>query len=294
MTDATNADKDQPVVSSQHTIVVDAREVNSAQRRRTHDDAFSSSMTFASFQQGELRNDCECDECDAILFRKQQGGNGDGSVPGQFVPDPILKAIQEHKRQKRVNGPLKRSQGRALNKREGQVAIWEWTLPPDSEPLVEYGTSHRLVWVKRLPRGREVKSIGKGIIGSGSEEQSRPSTNWRQDGIYLVPSNKGKAVGWANSDSSSQNGSDSGDKDDGSDAATPITLTIAKIPPPSLEESVGQQQEEVEKHWASQLQSICVELLKQHQPKDEASGDDSLSSILVDERNSSILKGLLS
>lgn len=92
---------------------------------------------------------------------------------------------------------IKRSQSRTLIKRESNgISAYQWTLPHNAEPLVEFGSSHRIVWVERLPKGGTIVSIGKGIIGSSDEEKSRTNLDWKEGEVYLVPSNGGKAVGW--------------------------------------------------------------------------------------------------
>ena len=144
--------------------------------------SFLASMTFASSSQN-LRL-CDCDDCGEI-------------------PLDILAAIREHKRLKLETGPLKRTQDRSLLKRDLNVGISVWNLimPIDAEPLIEFGSSHRFVWIKRLPG--QLMSIGKGIIGSSDEESSRAKLDWEEGCVYLVPSNGGKAVGWVHSTTTS-------------------------------------------------------------------------------------------
>jgi len=44
-----------------------------------------------------------------------------------------------------------------------------------------------------------VKSIGTGIIGSSQEESTRRIlVEWEEKGVYFLPSNGGKAIGWIN------------------------------------------------------------------------------------------------
>jgi hypothetical protein len=141
-------------------------------------DPFMSSMTFASGAQSGGAG-CDCDEC------------------GIAVPGPILRAMREHKRQKLETEPLKRTQERRLVCRQDGLAVWKWTLPLDAEPLIEFGSTHRLVWVENLPG--TLRSVGTGIIGSSDEENTRKILEWDEGGIYLVPSNGGKAVAWIHS-----------------------------------------------------------------------------------------------
>jgi hypothetical protein len=136
--------------------------------------SFSSSMTFAS---SGAKRQCDCDDCGAI-------------------PEDIMAAVRKRRRQMVESSPLKRTQERKLLRRDRGVSVWNLTMPLDAEPLIEFGSSHRLVWVKRLPEDSILKSIGKGIIGSSDEEKTREDLDWKEGTVYLVPSNGGKAVGW--------------------------------------------------------------------------------------------------
>ncbi|KAL7576640.1 hypothetical protein ACA910_005576 [Epithemia clementina (nom. ined.)] len=208
------------------------------QQEETND--FIASMTFAflgrQLRQGQLQQNeqqevagCEC--CD-------EGQQGQLPLSSSlFIPDPILRAIQEHHRRKarrpnqnnnnNNNGanwlfqmPMTpRTQERHLVKRhhhhqqQQQVSVWQWTLPCHAEPLCEYGnTSHRLIWVRQLPPKRVVQAIGTAgwIIGSLAEEQSRETMDWKAGHVYFVPATdphqahanrngSSGAVGWVNS-----------------------------------------------------------------------------------------------
>lgn len=171
---------------------------------------FLSSMTFA---QG-----CSCDECGE-----------------QAVPQEIRNAVQAHlKRRKLADGAniefgrsINISQRRELMGRHGGVSVWKLVLPPSAggDPIVEYRNSHRIVFVQRLPQVSSivvtqqtsfsilsfdcysslltlihqksaVSSIGRGIIGSASEENDRQLTNWNEGKAYFLPVQKGVACGW--------------------------------------------------------------------------------------------------
>jgi hypothetical protein len=149
---------------------------------------FLQSMTFATTTAQQHLRACDCDECDAVQ-----------------VPLSMVQYIRERKRQRLENVPVKRTQHRELICRHpaSSVAVYRYTMPLDAAPLVEFGTSHRLVWMQRLPPKTSstycnvISSIGKGIIGSSDEENSRrPLPNWIEGKVFLVPSNGGKAVGW--------------------------------------------------------------------------------------------------
>jgi hypothetical protein len=167
-------------------------------------------MTFASHDFRATAAPCDCDECGVNVH----------------IPPPILAALRERKRQKLEQGPFKRTQVRKLLERgPDNVALWHWLLPQGAEPLVEFGSSHRLVWVQRLPERNIMRSIGKGIIGSSDEERSRKDMGWEEGGVYLVPSNGGKAVGWIHH-------ADSSDEDDAAKKTNEghVELCIAKLP----------------------------------------------------------------
>ncbi|CAB9511273.1 expressed unknown protein [Seminavis robusta] len=143
--------------------------------------SFLSTMTFASNSSG-TRGGCDCDEC--------YGAMG-------YTPQSIIDAIRRHKRQRHESGPIKRTQLRELVAREGQLSVWKFTMPVDAAPLIEYGASHRLVWIRYLPKSSALKTIGKGIVGSQDEERGRKELkSWKEGDVYLVPSNGGKAVAW--------------------------------------------------------------------------------------------------
>lgn len=141
--------------------------------------AFVASMTFAS---GSIRErNCDCGDCD-----------DGGGLPEVF---------QLHKRQRLMETPICRSQERILVSRQGRISIWKLTLPKNADPLVEFGSTHRIVYVQRKEASSCLLSIGKGIIGSSDESKSRNEVNWNQGNAYMVPSNGGKALGWIHSGS---------------------------------------------------------------------------------------------
>jgi len=163
-------------------------------------DDFVSSMTFASsFGYGFCY--CSDDEC--------------GRCPDK-LPGPIAEAVRNYKRSRTGSSPFtsmsndgssefaiplifsssKPRQERQLIARHEGISFWKLTMPQDAEPLIEYGSSHRLVYVKQLPRNSKLISIGRGIYGSSMEEKERIDMKWKNKGWYLVPSNGGKSIGW--------------------------------------------------------------------------------------------------
>ena len=164
---------------------------------------FVHSMTFANqhretWGEDAVLNDdfgtCECDECQWIAGgrgRKQRRATAE-------IPDAIATAIANYKRQR----PLPLQQSRALVKRFNRVSVWEWTLPWHAPPMVEFGGgSHRFVHVQRLRSHHSVlQRMGKGIAGSGAEEDGRVTLcDWTEGRVAWVPANGGEAIGYVHS-----------------------------------------------------------------------------------------------
>jgi hypothetical protein len=123
--------------------------------------------------------------------------------------------------------------------REGPLAVWKTTMPIDAEPLVEFGSSHRLICIKSLSPESRLRSIGEGIIGASDEEKSRTDLDdWTQGNMYFVYSTGGKAVGWTHN--FKQN-------DEEKRTGPHAVLQIAKIPQNSLDGT----QTEVGSSWSS-------------------------------------------
>jgi len=102
------------------------------------DASFMASMTFASLGgAGAPRGGGDCDEC--------------GGLALQFTPQAIIEAVRKHKRQRNEYRPMRRSQQRELVARHGPISVYKLTIPMDSEPMIEYGVSHRLIWIQALP-----------------------------------------------------------------------------------------------------------------------------------------------
>jgi len=228
-------------------------------------ESFLQSMTFA--QGGSFANGCDCEECESM-------------------PASIRKFLQDRKRQRFATGPIKRTQQRTLVTRDGQMSVWCMHMPKNADPLVEYGSNHRIVWVKQLAAvsrpgadGTNDKSaalswIGQGIIGSSDEEKSRTKmSRWTEGSFFLVPSNGGKAVGWiyhaikdAMKDASGDSDSITNGTDDNKASSTIpkekscsasdafAVLYVAKIPPSALDK---QESTERNDHWSSKLINFC-------------------------------------
>ena len=190
------------------------------------DPFFMASMTFAH---GVVR-DCDCDEC--------------GLEP---IPQSIKDAVRKHKRAKLMSVVQITHQERYMVKRDGGLSIWRLILPVGSEPLVEYGSSHRIVLVKSMSDNVEVKSIGTGIVGSAAEEKARQSVGWKAGGGYVVPSNGGKAVGWVCTKKDDEN-------EESSTGSASVEVLIIKATPGAL--SIEQDDEESEKKWTKAFKEI--------------------------------------
>lgn len=159
-------------------------------------------------------------------------------------------------------------------------------VPVGADPLVEFGQSHRILWVKKLDsKTCHIRSIGEGIIGSSSEEESRKQLDWEEGDIYLVKSNGGKAVGWTHclnkqeieksADSTEANNKDSSVS---SSVRKPAILISIKIPlnKTSEDESSTSSEDELPNvddvasdTWASYFRKLSQILLKddtEHSP----------------------------
>eukprot|EP00986_Skeletonema_menzelii_P001549 scaffold408_cov107-Skeletonema_menzelii.AAC.5 len=144
-------------------------------------------MTFAS---GEIS--CNCDECNC----------------GPAVPPDIQRAVQEHLKKRRLEQPsvFESSQRfniqlqRELLKRELGVSLWRLVLPRYHGSVVVAllwnRNSDRIVFIKKLPENATIQSIGKSIIGSAAEENSRKHVNWKEESSYFLPYSSGIACGW--------------------------------------------------------------------------------------------------
>mmetsp|Transcript_35977 Transcript_35977/g.52730 ORF Transcript_35977/g.52730 Transcript_35977/m.52730 type:complete len:307 (-) Transcript_35977:433-1353(-) len=157
--------------------------------KETTTSSFLSSMTFASMR------DCECDECDAAC-----------GMNFASLPSSIAEAITRHKKRLKLQDDVdeeekkKKEQERSLvcRSREG-ISVWKWTLPMGAEPLIEYGNSHRIVFVEDIAKHAKIQSIGKGIIGSSEEERTRTNVSWNKQSAYIIKCNGGKALGFTQS-----------------------------------------------------------------------------------------------
>lgn len=225
-------------------------------------DAFLQSMTFS--RAGEFLDTCDCDECDNI-------------------PPSIRRFIHERKRQRLTVGTIKRTQQRTLVARHDRISLWCMHMPKSAEPLVEFGSSHRIVWIKQLGTSRNASDnngsilrwIGQGIIGSQDEEKSRKKmVEWTEGKVFLVPSNGGKAVGWIYDSDRSHSTTTTTDgindlysidsKEYQNEGGNFAILYIAKIPLDVLDK---EQQEPRESYqlWTHQLLECCQNGLRSHE-----------------------------
>ena len=207
--------------------------MNSDKNEKHETDAFLQTMTFAEKRQRQ--NDCDCDEC--------------GVTPGGgfVIPNEIKKAIDRFKRTQKT---LKRTQERQLVRQEAvkigeetvMFSIYEWTLPSDSEPLLEFGNNHRIVCVQRL--GGKLQHIGTGIVGSSSEEDGRYSLDsWTVGSAHVLASRQGKAVGWVHENDNEKTG--------------PAVLYMIKVPPLAIHANMEGDTES----WCRVVRDICQRAL---------------------------------
>jgi len=80
-----------------------------------------------------------------------------------------------------------------------------------------------------------VSSIGRGIIGSAAEENSRRLVNWSEGSSYLLPASKGIACGWIHKSVPTDN--DTADNNATSDAANEKNDSTSKAEIPTPTES---------------------------------------------------------
>lgn len=225
-------------------------------------DAFLQSMTFS--RAGEFLDSCDCDECDN-------------------VPLPIRRLVHERKRQRLTAGIIKRTQQRTLVARRDRISLWCMHMPKSAEPLVEFGSSHRIVWIKHLRASRNatdnndgmLRWIGQGIIGSQDEEKSRKKlVEWTEGNVFLVPSNGGKAVGWIYARDGFRNTKTLTDRVEEQDnkGDSFAILYIAKIPMDVIDKA-KQEPRENNHRWANQVVKCCQEglALRGEKRKDEQS-----------------------
>lgn len=198
-------------------------------KRKTDDSSlFLSAMTFAS--NASAFGSCSCDEC----FRPSSSDN--------MIPPTIANAVLQYKRQR----PLKRSQDRMLVKRKDSISVWEWVLPLEADPLIEFGSSHRIIYVKRLPG--TLKAIGTtGIVGSKQEEESRTNLDWKQGDVVLVKSNDGRAVGYVHVSGESE------------EEAIHATLLICKVP--DAKDTAKQEHESLLPPWEDRIRHLVATMM---------------------------------
>jgi hypothetical protein len=253
-------DDDQPAQDGSRKRSVDDQQSGDSTAADPFHASFQASMTFASIDTSNSLGGagCDCDEC---------------GVGINYLPNAIASAVKRYKAEIQ-SMPLKRTQHRALGKREQQttqaVAVYEWTLPSNAEPLVEFGNSHRFIWIQRLPDASVLQAIGKGIIGSADEEKQRVALDWKQGDVVFVPSNGGKAVGWVHvhhvvpsSDIEEGTGDDAGTKSGGH-----VILQIAKVPVGQTVPS-GNNVESKGLPWYDKIRHVCRKVLEAHKDSTE-------------------------
>jgi hypothetical protein len=304
-------------------------------------DDFLASMTFAasSLSASNHRRGCEdCDECGHLRRRMQQGFLDSNPAPAASfgaggLPLAIARAVDRYREERlrgRASSEVKTTrldQSRTLRMRSGLCSVWEWNLPfGASEPILEFGNSHRIVWVQRRPG--MIQSIGtRGVVGSHDEESSRVDlVDWEAGRVIFVPSNGGLAVGYVHrkiddeKTTSHGNGAvktDHGGSEKNLLSSAPAidgvggryaTLLIAKIPDRLV---VDYEVRDYESHppmsrpsWLKPLLQVCQRLLvsgKDHeQPSSSASTStcsneaNPLTYTVLDPDDAALIKSALS
>jgi len=152
---------------------------------------FVASMTFASRKQ---YNDCDCDDCGLKLpLSIQEAVKRARTNIASLNPSTSLSSLSSF-----ANIIAKQTRSLIANTSSGDIFVWKVVMPPGAEPLIEYGSSDRIIFVYKLPKHANILSIGKGIFGSREEEQHRHQMHWSKGDAYFVPSNGGRAIGWIN------------------------------------------------------------------------------------------------
>lgn len=220
-------------------------------------DTFLQSMTFAKPE--EFLGSCDCDECDNM-------------------PESIRKFLHEKKRERIIAVPIKRTQQRTSIGRHGRISLWCMHMPKNAEPLVEFGSSHRIVWIKKLGASLNTSNndssilrwIGKGIIGSSDEEKSRKNMiEWTEGNVFLVPSNGGKAVGWIYADNDSEGAINTANNNEGDGIIDNFAvMNVAKIPL-DIDDKDLLASGKSDFHWSDQLIKYCQKGLQSLEKRDE-------------------------
>jgi hypothetical protein len=214
--------------------------------KRSHADAFSSTMTFASTNRPFQTTNNAC-ACKPLMYKYLQ-------------------------RQRRTQDCVVRKS--ALN-----TAVREWILPVGAEPRLDFMPAHRFVYVRALP-GR-LQRIGSGIVGSASEEKSRVLEAWNQKSVWFVPDARTNcAVGWVQV----KHTNDADDPTIVRRQTTYASLVIATLrrPPTDQQQQFARDEAADDRSaWNVRLQTICEQLLLQNK---ESSKSASISWKLNDEQ----------
>jgi len=259
---------------------------------------FLASMTFASVEHIAR---CDCDECGFSSGVDRLARSNDSVIPLSSA-----QALDRYKKQR--SDSLRRIQDRTLIKRYQEsssdsqgsstastvstmatlapspaASVWELTMPLDAEPLVEFGTNHRLIWIKRLPTGSVLKSIGSGIIGSSDEEKQRQALDeWKQGQVWFVPSNGGRAVGWIHTIAMNCESSATSPPSHAPGETSPRTyasLVIAKFPleqiaasSKNMADSTSDEEDSSPSSWFPRLLTIVRRVLEEHSDNQDSGG----------------------
>ena len=162
------------------------------------------------------QNSCSCGEC--------------GGSPA-FME--YMTAYQKRKGFEEIGSTASSRQTRTLllrDFREGsstELLSYSYTLPCNALPLIEYGTSNRLVFIKNLNPNNVLKSLGGGVMGS---EGKRKELDWKEGDVFYVKKDR-KLSGFINClrrSPSKKPKSSSGSEDPTEDKDQDVNIIVVK------------------------------------------------------------------
>lgn len=97
--------------------------------------------------------------------------------------------------------------------------------------------------MNKLLQNAIIQSIGKGIIGSAAEENSRKHVDWKEGSSYFLPFSSGIACGWINRTKNAEEKKNSTDDDNDNDVKNSssgdddnVILYTMKVSPSDLKD----------------------------------------------------------
>ena len=118
--------------------------------------------------------------------------------------------------------------------------------------------------MNKLLQNATIQSIGKGIIGSAAEENSRKNVDWKEGSSYFLPLSSGIACGWINrtklaeeKKSSTDDDNDDEVKNSSSGDDDNVILYTMKVSPSDLKD-IQKEDETQHSKTTSQTQETTV------------------------------------